>query len=77
MEPTKYPIVLVHGMMIKDFPFWPAFRGITDFLQRQNITVYVSNQDGLGPIETNAAQLKEEILAILQKEGCETEGGKL
>ena len=71
MEPTKYPVVLVHGMMIKDFPFWPAFRGITDFLQRQNITVYVSNQDGLGPIETNAAQLKEEILAILQKEGCE------
>ena len=71
MESTKYPVVLVHGMMVKDFPFWPAFRGITDFLRKQNVTVYVSNQDGLGAIATNAVQLKEEILEILQKENCE------
>ena len=71
MKTTKYPVVLVHGMMVKDFPFWPAFRGITDFLQKQNVTVYVSNQDGLGAIATNAAQLKDEILEILQKENCE------
>lgn len=71
MKTTKYPVVLVHGMMVKDFPFWPAFRGITDFLQKQNVTVYVSNQDGLGAIATNAAQLKDEILKILQKENCE------
>ncbi len=71
MESTKYPVVLVHGMMVKDFCFWPSFRGITDFLRKQNVTVYVSNQDGLGAIATNAAQLKEEILKILQKEKCE------
>ncbi len=71
MENTKYPVVLVHGMMVKDFPFWPAFRGITDFLRKQNLAVYVSNQDGLGAIATNAVQLKEEILEILQKENCE------
>ena len=71
MESTKYPVVLVHGMMVKDFPFGPAFRGITDFLRKQNVTVYVSNQDGLGAIATNAVQLKEEILEILQKENCE------
>ena len=71
MKTTKYPVVLVNGMMVKDFPFWPAFRGITDFLQKQNITVYVSNQDGLGAIATNAAQLKDEILEILHKENCE------
>ena len=71
MKTTKYPVVLVHGMMVKDFSFWPAFRGITDFLQKQNVTVYVSNQDGLGAIATNAAQLKDEILEILHKENCE------
>lgn len=71
MESTKYPVVLVHGMMVKDFSFWPAFRGITDFLRRQNVTVYCSNQDGLGTIANNAAQLKEEIEAILRKEGCD------
>ena len=71
MKTTKYPVVLVHGMMVKDFSLWPAFRGITDFLRNQNVTVYVSNQDGVGAIGTNAVQLKEEILKILQKENCE------
>lgn len=71
MESTKYPVVLVHGMMAKDFPFWRAFRGISGFLQKQGVTVYVTNQDGVGSIETNAQQLKEEILQILHKENCE------
>ena len=71
MESTKYPVVLVHGMMAKDFPFWHAFREISGFLQNQGITVYVTNQDGVGTIETNAAQLKAEILEILQKENCD------
>ena len=71
MDSTKYPVVLVHGMMVKDFSFWPAFRGIADFLRKQNVNVYVSNQDGLGTIAHNAAQLKAEILEILEKEGCD------
>lgn len=70
MESTKYPVLLVHGMMVKDFSLWPAFRGITDFLRKQNVTVYVSNQDGVGSVETNAAQLKQEIEEILEKENC-------
>lgn len=71
MQSTKYPVVLVHGMMAKDFPFWPAFRGITGFLKKQNICVYVTNQDGIGTVAGNAAQLRTEILEILQTEGCE------
>lgn len=71
MSKTKYPVVLVHGMMAKDFPFWPAFRGITDFLKKHDISVYVTNQDGVGAIDTNALQLKAEIEAIIQKENCE------
>lgn len=68
---TNYPVVLVHGMMAKDFPFWHAFRGIAGFLREQNVTVYVTNQDGVGAISTNAQQLKEEIEAILKKENCD------
>lgn len=71
MEKTKYPVVLVHGMMVRDFSFWPAFRGITDFLRGQDVTVYASNQDGLGTVANNALQLKEVILQILEKEKCE------
>lgn len=71
MKTPKYPVVLVHGMMVKDFFFWPAFRGITDFLRKQGVTVYATNQDGVGTVATNAEQLKEEILAILKKENCD------
>jgi len=71
MSKTRYPIVLVHGMMAKDFRFWRAFRGITKFLKAQGVTVYVTNQDGVGSVATNAAQLKAEILDILKQEGCE------
>ena len=71
MDPTKYPIVLVHGMMAKDFAFYPAFRGIVSFLRQQGLTVYVTNQDGIGTIAGNAAQLKNEIADILRKENCE------
>lgn len=70
MEKTKYPIILVHGMMAKDFPFFPAFRVITDFLRTQGLSIYVSNQDGVGTIADNAAQLKQEIQEILTKENC-------
>ena len=71
MLKTRYPIVLVHGMMVKDFLFWHAFRGISDHLKAQGLTVYVTNQDGVGSVATNALQLKAEILAILAKENCE------
>lgn len=71
MTKTQYPIVLVHGMMAKDFRLWRAFRGISHYLRGQGITVYVTNQDGVGAVATNAQQLKEEILTILQKEKCE------
>lgn len=71
VKTTKYPVVLVHGMMVKDLRLWPAFRGITDFLRGQNVTVYTSNQDGVGTVANNALQLKTEILKILEKENCD------
>ena len=71
VEKTKYPIVLIHGMMAKNFPFFPAFRFIADFLRAQELRIYVANQDGVGTIADNAAQLKAEITDILKREGCE------
>lgn len=68
---TRYPVVLVHGMMAKDFRLWRAFRGIRDHLRKEGITVYVTNQDGVGGIVTNARQLRDEILEVLDREHCE------
>lgn len=68
---TKYPIVLVHGLAAKDFSFCKAFGLIADYLRKQNIVTYVTNQDGVGTIRNNAQQLKKEIEAICKAEGCE------
>lgn len=68
---TKYPVVLVHGLVAKDFPFCRAFGKVPAFLRKQGIRVYVTNQDGVGAIATNAQQLKEEIEHICQAEACD------
>ncbi len=68
---TRYPIILVHGIVLKDFLFFRAFGRISDVLRADGNTVYSSRIDGFGTIETNAAQLKEEILQILSETGAE------
>lgn len=68
---TKYPIILVHGIVLKDFSFFRAFGRIADVLRAEGNTVYSSRIDGFGKIDTNARQLKEEILQILQETGAE------
>jgi len=71
MDNPKYPVVLVHGLAAKTFPFLNAFGSIPRFLTEQGIRVFVPNHDGVGTISGNAQQLKAEIEAICQAENCE------
>ena len=68
---TKYPIVLVHGIVIKDFLFIKSFGEIDRILRIQGHTVYKANIDGVGSVANNAVQLKNEILKILEKENVD------
>lgn len=65
---SKYPIILLHGIMLKDILFIKSFGNINKYLTKQGYSVYVSQHDGLGSIETNAQQIKDFILEILKKE---------
>ena len=67
----KYPILLVHGVGIKDFKFLRAFGNIENYLKEEGYIVYTSTQDGFGTIENNAKQLKEQIIEILSKENVD------
>lgn len=64
---TKYPIVLVHGIAIKDFLFVKSFGQIDRILRIEGFSVYKSKIDGFGTIENNANKLKEEIENILKE----------
>ena len=68
---TKYPIILVHGIVIKDIFFIKSFGRIDKNLRKNGYTVYKSNVDGFGTIENNAEILKKEIMEVIEKEKCE------
>ena len=68
---TKYPILLVHGIALKNGRFFKAFGKIGKMLKSKGYCVYVSGHDGFGTIENNAGQLKKQIDEILIKEKAE------
>ena len=67
----KYPIILVHGLMIKHFKRFRAFGKIEHVLDAAGHNVYVATHDGFGSIENNAEQLKEYIENVLKETGAE------
>lgn len=67
---TKYPIVLVHGLGMKDTFFMKSWGRIDRILRIQGYTVYKSDVDAFGAVEHNAAQLKAEIEGILRETGA-------
>ncbi|MBR2465957.1 MAG: hypothetical protein IKB38_03390 [Clostridia bacterium] len=63
----KYPIILVHGLMIRHSRCHRAFGNIAPVLEDAGNVVYVSTHDGFGSIETNAEQIKSFVLTVLSK----------
>ena len=69
--PSKYPIVLVHGIAAKQLKIINAFGKIGSELEKEGYKVYVADTDGFGSIETNAEQLKAFINKVLSDTGAE------
>ena len=68
---TRYPIMLVHGLMIKDAFFMKSWGKIDTMLLSQGYTVFKSRTDGVGTVEYNASVLKNEVLDVLKKTNSE------
>ena len=68
---TEYPIVLVHGIVLKDIAFIRAFGRIGRALEAAGNSVSTADTDGFGTIETNALLLKAHILRVLETTGAE------
>ncbi len=69
--PTKYPILLIHGVAVKNIGVVKAFGKLGTALAEAGNTVFCPDTDGFGSIETNAAMLREGILDVLAKTGAE------
>lgn len=68
---TKYPIILVHGALVKNWLFYRCFGKIDKILKKEGYVVYIANIDACGSIENNASQLKSYINKIIEKENVE------
>ena len=66
---TKYPLLLVHGIVLKDVHFFKAFGKIESILTQHGYTVSTSRTDGFGSIE-NVWKEKSQILAYAKKTVC-------
>lgn len=68
---TKYPLLFVHGMGLRDYRRINSWGRIPKTLRENGFTVFHGMQDGNGSIEDNAAVLKESVLSVLAQTGCE------
>ena len=69
--PSKYPIVLAHGIAAKQLRILNAFGQIGSELEKEGYKVYVADTDGFGSVENNAEQLKSFIERVLSETGAE------
>jgi triacylglycerol lipase len=67
---TRYPILLVHGIMVRDdYPI--AYWGrIPEALSAEGATVYLANHDAWASIEDNAALLDARVAEIMAATGA-------
>ena len=69
--PSKYPIILAHGIAAKQLKVLNAFGKIGSELEKEGYKVYIADTDGFGSIESNAEQLKHFINELKEKHGYE------
>ena len=67
----KYPVLLVHGMCVRDSEKFSSWGRIPRALSDMGIKVFYGHQDGLSDIESNANHLKDRIDEILLETGAE------
>ncbi len=68
---SKYPIILAHGIAAKQLRVLRAFGKIEKVLDAEGHRVYVADTDGFGTIESNAEQLKNYTLSVMEETGAE------
>lgn len=68
---TKYPVVMVHGIFFRDWQYFNYWGRIPKELKCNGANVYYGNQQSSLSVADSAAELKAEILEILQESGAE------
>jgi triacylglycerol lipase len=68
---TTYPLILVHGVLFRDLKYFNYWGRIPKELIRNGARVYYGNQEAVGTIVTNAEDIRDKILEVLEETGSE------
>lgn len=68
---TKYPVMLVHGIGYTDDDHKRYWGRIPAFLESKGVELYFGNQDPFGTVTENAAQLRDNVIKVMDKAGCD------
>ncbi len=69
---THYPILLVHGLALRDdLPLLRYWGRIPGFLRGQGVRIHLSRHDAWASVDQNATALRKRIEEILHSEECE------
>ncbi|WP_083390073.1 esterase/lipase family protein [Angelakisella massiliensis] len=68
---THYPIVLVHGVFFRDRKYFNYWGRIPGELIRNGAVIFYGGQQSAAATKDAAAELKENILRIIEESGCQ------
>ncbi len=68
---TKYPVFMVHGIFFRDWQFFNYWGRIPAALKKNGAQVYYGKQQSAQSIAASAAELAEQMRAVLQETGAE------
>lgn len=68
---TRYPLLMVHGILFRDLRFFNYWGRIPRELIRRGAKIFYGEQQGVGPTARNAEEIRDRILFILKKTGAE------
>lgn len=67
---TKYPLVLVHGIFMRDWPLFNYWGRIPEELERNGARIYYGEHQSARPVAESAKELADRIKWIVTKTNC-------
>ena len=68
---TRYPLLLVHGVLFRDLRYFNYWGRIPKALLQNGARIYYGNQEAVGTIQQNGADIAHRIQEIVRETGCE------
>ena len=67
---TKYPLLLVHGIFMRDWPLFNYWGRIPEELERNGARIYYGEHQSARPVSESAKELADRIRWVVTKTGC-------